>query len=302
MRSFTRLRDRVIDSSVTIGDILRETMVFASQIGNDDLRKWARNELSGYGEATTVPDYRRLPTRNFGEFVGRGVKISNQPVPLYRLPEEMQDSLSEMVFYDGIDRIDSLSKSAEEAFRWPWIGEAVQLYNHYGAGDGLVLIAAYQSNDRHAFTEMVGAVRNRLLDFLLEVEPFLPSDTSGEENLPQEAEAKVTQAFHTTIYGGNNSLASGSDFTQNVTQQSYHHNQEALFNYFREQGVSEDALNDLAVAISEDGEVEEGGLGKRVQGWIGRMAVEGAKGAWSTGKAVGTKLLTEALLSYYGMK
>ena len=82
---------------------------------------------------------------------------------------------------------------------------------------------------------------------------------------------------------------------------------EELIGKLSEQGVQEDDLADLREAVSlEPGIAPDGSLGQRVSDWIGKMASKALSGAWPIGKSIGvgtaSKLLSEAIMSYYGFR
>ena len=54
------LQQAALDEDTRVGALLRRALVVASKLGVEDFATWARNELDGYGDQDTVPEYRYL--------------------------------------------------------------------------------------------------------------------------------------------------------------------------------------------------------------------------------------------------
>ena len=54
------LQQAALDEKVRVGALLRKALVVASKLGVEDFATWARNELDGYGEEASIPEYRHL--------------------------------------------------------------------------------------------------------------------------------------------------------------------------------------------------------------------------------------------------
>jgi hypothetical protein len=50
----------VVDDTVPLSSMLQKCIVLGGQAGSQKMRDWARQELNGYADADTVPDYRHV--------------------------------------------------------------------------------------------------------------------------------------------------------------------------------------------------------------------------------------------------
>ncbi|SIS12934.1 hypothetical protein [Microbacterium sp. RURRCA19A] len=55
------LRDRALDETEPLAGLLRKCLLLGAETGSSALRDWARLELNGYTDKSTIPDYRKLP-------------------------------------------------------------------------------------------------------------------------------------------------------------------------------------------------------------------------------------------------
>jgi hypothetical protein len=50
----------VLDDSVPLSSLLQKCIVLGGKAGSEKMRDWARQELNGYQDFHSIPDYRRL--------------------------------------------------------------------------------------------------------------------------------------------------------------------------------------------------------------------------------------------------
>ena len=110
----------------------------------------------------------------------------------------------------------------------------------------------------------------------------------------------VTHLFQTTIYGGRNIVATGTNFEQKYTQQVGIGDKASLIAYLDSAGIDRDALAELENAITQDGDRREKRFGEHVKSWIGKMIVKAVDGTWKIALNTAPRLLQEALSRYYG--
>ncbi len=159
---------------------------------------------------------------------------------------------------------------------------------------------AYKVMTKANLEGILDQVRNRLLEFLLGLQEVDPNIIESQEAIRAVPKEKVSNVFNYTIYGGNNVVASGTEFAQTVHQQVFEHDLQSLVNHFRSLGVSEVELVELRSALDEDGERPDRTLGKKVKAWIGNMTVKAVEGTWKVGLDTAPRLLTSGLSTYYG--
>lgn len=97
-------------------DILRKLIILGGRSGSSELRDWASQELRGYKEAASVPDYRRVwALIQMDAFVGNS-QIKRQTIDPWSFPEEVRDDISnEVKFAQGIGEIQSMIDTRGDA-------------------------------------------------------------------------------------------------------------------------------------------------------------------------------------------
>ena len=165
--------------------------------------------------------------------------------------------------------------------------------------------SAWRQISRGSIAGLLDTVRNRILGFVLDVEAEAPD--AGEVGLSNRpvSEERISQIFNTTIIEGNvANLAAGS---QTISHETHivvvRDDLDSLKKYLMSHGVDECDLEELEDCVREDAESgAEDVLGDKVGTWIRKMINKAAKGTWDITTSLATKLLTEAFLTYYGVK
>ena len=174
--------------------------------------------------------------------------------------------------------------------------------DHVRMDDGSVLVEAWKPLTKGQMEGILDQVRNRLLDFLLELQQIDPDVMTSEDAIRAVPQDKVQNVFNTTILGGQNVVASGTGFTQKVSQGVKVRDVRSLRDYLQNLGLPEDALAELQTALAQDGEPTRRELGDAVKSWLGKTAVKALDGTWNVARDAAMGLLQNALFSYYGWK
>jgi hypothetical protein len=87
-----QLLDKIIelatDNRQPLTVLLRQCIVLAYEVKNEQLREWAHDELNGYSDREKVPEYRGLSAGVTGLFVGPGWARCEQGIPSVALEEK----------------------------------------------------------------------------------------------------------------------------------------------------------------------------------------------------------------------
>ncbi len=160
---------------------------------------------------------------------------------------------------------------AEKTLQRKWPAEAVLLAReHIPVSGGHVLVDAWQPITKQAVVGILDAVRNRLLDFLLDLQSAYPQIAESNESFSQVQNKTVNKIFNLTVYGSHNILAAGDNFTQNVKSEIIQNDIESLFRYLRKINIPEADLNNLSESIESDGERKNKQFGDKVKEWLGK--------------------------------
>jgi AbiTii len=164
-------------------------------------------------------------------------------------------------------------------------------------------IQAWKVLSVNQFVTILATVRNKILNFVLEIESEEPNAGEALNNLNPVPKEKVHQIFNTYISGNVQNVATGSsDFTQTSTV-GLKGNLSELLSIMQKNNMPKKDIDELKVAIEQDNsnDPNKNGLGNNVTGWFGKMIQKASNGAWKVGTSTATTLITKALSSYYGL-
>ena len=300
------IQNNAIDTNVDISVILRKCKVLAIRLGNEPFENWVDQELNGYKNKKLLPDYRIIQVYSKGHFSGPfGSGIKNADIPLSCLPKKYRENLRKSYCVESIGYYINLlntSKGGNFEEQWP-----PDLVAHTGRGiyQDMNCMSAWKLIPNSSIFSLVEAVRNRILNFVLEIEKEAPDageDSPKDQKISPE---RITQVFNTTIYGnvGNISEASqnvNQTATINVLQNDFN----SLKAYLSSIGVPKSEIQKLEEAIREDS-VEEINknekLGTKVSAWIKSISLQIKENAISILQGISANLITLAILKYYGI-
>ena len=211
----------VVDSGVPISDVLRKAKILASRLKNAEFKRWVDAELSGYDSAADIPDYRKFQTLNLGTYVGHFARATNVQIPVSPLPDRVREFAERAIVRQGVKEIETLAGNETKGkfVRLPWPPDVVLLArDHVEMQDGSTLVEAWKPLSKGQLAGILDQIRNRLLDFLLELEQIKPDVMESEDAIRAVPSSTVQSVFNTTILGGPNIVATGTDFTQKVSQ------------------------------------------------------------------------------------
>ena len=295
------LRDDIVDSEKKLSAILRKTKVLASILRNEELKKWVEYELNGYPSADKVPDYRHSFTQSYGYFAGPlGSTLKNVPIPTVNLPEPIQKFAKKINHVEGVRGLESLLESDSPSFKIQWPADLLPLMQDKIYA-GYNCIAAWRTIGRSQIEQILDTVRNKLLNFVLELKEKYPDIDDKEDviaNLPKE---QISSVVNTYIFGSQNVVASGQNVAQTVVQNIQTNDIKSLLNYMKKIGIQDDDCDDLKNAVNADGaRKDKGKFGPKVIAWISKMTSKVLEGIWNVAITAAPVLLTKALAKYYG--
>lgn len=295
------LQNDIIDSKVGLSSVLRKAKVLASILKSNELTKWVDSELNGYrGDRKEVPDYRIMSVSNLGHFVGYGNVIKNRPIATLNLLNQIQEFAKNHIMIEGVRALESLVEGESPTFQvhWPsdWLAIAGErIYQGYNCIDAWKVIS------RGQVEQILDTVRNKLLDFVIELQEKYPEISKSEDAILKVSKEQVSSVVNTYILGGNNVVVSGFDINQRVHQQIIKNDMNALLRYMKEIGVPNNDVKELKKAINEDGpKTKPRKFGSKVADWVGKMTKKILEGTWKVAISKAPELITKALSCYYG--
>lgn len=214
------IQDVAVDSDMPLSTLLRKCKVLAFRLGNDELKQWIDNELNGYGNRASLPEYRYMRVNSKGHFSASFQSgLRHADIPMQCIPEEFRDSLSNAYFMQPVAGLENLVQNSEKgSLKESWNPDLVALFGQ-DIYEGMNCMQAWKVIPVNALVAVLDSIRNRVLSFALEIESIDPD--AGEEKLGMESkidENQIQQVFNTYITGNVHNIATGSsNFSQNVT-------------------------------------------------------------------------------------
>jgi hypothetical protein len=304
MSLLREIQDAAIDANTDISVLLRKCKVLAARLGNENFKSWVEYELNGYPNNTELPDYRKLKTASYGNFLGIGwSQNNNAPIPLNCIPKKYRDSIGNIYCAESISYYESLVKehSGSDPLKVDWNADFLA-YMADKILKGWTCIRAWQSLTVGSLVVILSTVKNRVLSFALELEAEAPDAGESMAAERQITEERVGQVFHQTIVMGNvQNLAVGNQAVTHTEITIIQNDLQSLIQYLASAGIAKQDLDELEASIHADGQSKDRDkLGGKVKAWLGKMISKAGSASWQIATSVAAQLLIEALKKYYG--
>lgn len=300
MSLLDEIRSDLVNELADLSNTLRKAKMLARAIRLPEFREWVDFELNGYPEVEKVPSYRRFRPTNLGTFAGpfnSGVK--NMVLPIYNLPPEIKELAENFIFFEGVGALEALAAQAPDSHQWKWPQEMVLLAQQaIKLTGGMVLVDAHQPIPAHAISGVLDQVKNKLLDFVLDLQE---SNITSEDLNNRAVEPELARNIfnNINIYGDRNIVAGGARVNQRVNTVEKG-DLTSLVSFLREYNIDHDDISALKDAISLEPTAHNGHYGPKVGAWLGGMISKAASSAWNVGVETASKVLVAALKGYYG--
>lgn len=307
MKLLQEIKSELTDSKKNLSDILRKAKILASLLKNTEIKSWVERELNGYYgvEKKLLPDYRVNRAQNFGHFSGPfGSGLRNANIPVDFLPDTIKNAFQDLEFRQGIGELQSMVDSGAEqmANKWPAEIIAYMQHNVKGLYQGYQIVDAWQQISPNQIIAVLDIVRNRLLDFILELEESFPAETSDESKLSEIPKDAVTNHFHTHISGGQNILATGNEINQVIDKVVFCNDLKSLQNYLENLNVPNEEIKSFEKIIKEeDIDPSKKQLGPKVAKWISKVTEKVVTGTVVLNSKEGINALIRAIKTFYGI-
>ncbi len=298
------IQSAAIDANTDVIVLLRKCKVLAARLGNSDFKGWVEHELNGYLSKEELPKYRILKVQSRGHFSGPfGSGYKNILIPPRCLPKEWRDLASTAYLTGGISAYNALLLQEHTAgeklmLHWP-----ADLLPEVEVFEDMFCYAAWREIPHNSIVNLIDTVKNKILDFVLQIEAIDPEAGDGSPDSKTVSEADVKQVFNISIMGDVGNLATGSsDFSQNQHVEVSKGDLNSLRKYLSSKGIPEPDISSLEQALKTDPpQTSPDNLGREVTNWLGKMITRAAAGTWKIGVNVASSVLTKAILAYYGL-
>jgi hypothetical protein len=288
------------DGKQSLPDTLRKCLILGHELKNETLKAWARQELNGYDDATTVPEYRVLSAPAKGFFLGPFyAQYPSHMIPPVVLKEQHRVWATKVYLAQSVSAFEEVKKNANGMFQFPWPADMVAYYQDKLMTGGFICHSAWQEVSPNAILEMLDTVRNRTLDMALAIKDELGTSYTDLRKIdPSEAD-KVQRIIFQNTGGITNVALHRARMDASGQTQINSGDRKALDEVLTKAGLDETDLQKLTQAIHADGGKQPG---VKVQGWIKTTASKVMANGVKVSVSVGQQLLTEWLMRHYGLK
>lgn len=262
MSIIQNLIDDILDEGKSLSTILRRAKVLAYRLENPSLTQWVDKELDGYSIGVdAIPNYRKSLAVNRGNFIGPRMKATDLDIPLSSLPDWVRNFARDLILSDGVASLEQLD--GQEGLI-PWSGEMIGA-SQFNVAYDMTMYKAWKVVPPGIVAGVLDTIRNKLLTFALELQKQYPDLKKSDDPIGDVSEEAVTTLVNTYIYGGQNIVASGSNFSvkQDVIQ-----NLDQLVHYLRSLDVPQEELEQLKNVLLLDEESEgKRSFGAKTKEW-----------------------------------
>lgn len=252
----TLLRDiqnSVTDANEPIASLLRKCKILAVRLGNSNLKNWVECELNGYHSTQDLPRYRVYRVECKGNFVGAfGSTMKNANIPTSAVPEKVREQLFTAYLAQPISAIESLiQESSGGTVQEPWPSDVTAILGQTIYQE-MNCLQAWKVIPVNVLVGSLDIIRNKVLDFVLEIEIENPDAGDALINSTPVPEEKVNQIFNTHISGSvQNVSTGGKNVTQNVKIESNPEVFEKLIDALVSANVNTKVTKDLTETVEE---------------------------------------------------
>ncbi|MGB3510746.1 MAG: hypothetical protein WBA93_16235 [Microcoleaceae cyanobacterium] len=201
MSLLRRIQDATVDPKFELSDVLRMCKILAARLEHPAFKEWIEQELNGYEDEKQVPDYRILNNLEcqgnfFGSF-GSGWK--NCQIPLELLPEYFRKLVSTKDILQSVSALETVvSQTNESVLRLLWPADYLPILNHYNRWR-YTCMEAWTLIPTHAYVAVLNTIKNRILDFVIEIEAKEPNAGDVEPGAKPIPEQKINYIFNKCI-------------------------------------------------------------------------------------------------------
>ena len=215
MSLLREIQNDLASAKTDVVSVLRKCKILAARLNSPELTRWVDSELNGYQDPQPTPEYRLLPAQCYANFMNIRWRATHQTVHPLAVPAEYRDTLfGPIEFRDGIT-IATACASEGATIDAPLL--QVLIGRHRVMYPEMQCTGAWRQVSGPQFQQLIGAVKNRILDFSLKIEEENPSAGEALPNSQPVAKEKLQPLVQNIFYGSVGNIAQHSDnFTQNA--------------------------------------------------------------------------------------
>ena len=299
------IQNNLLSEGVSIATTLRRCTVLAKRLGPCEFADWISQELKGYEDTKTVPDYRKIHV-HMQLSISDGFRIlSNVPAPLENVAPEFRRFFTEISLAQSAREIEALVLGAVDgALKFRCAPVALDYYRHRLV-KGWEVLSIDVSVPSGKIAGVLDAVKNRILDSILELEQQLGIDEESWNTKDPEKMKTIENVLNLTVNGTVNNLSAGSTHSpQTAGSQIISQGTSDLREALEKLGVTPADVSELESAIAADPPPEKNQTHFRpkVAAWVGRLCSSAMSGAGVVAVTTATKVAPALLAQHLGVE
>lgn len=272
-----KLIDEIIEilssENCNLENALIKTKILLHKMGEKSLLTWVNQELNGYDNLESIPNYRKIKNIVVGSFQNYSNRYTNHPIPLMHLKDKELDFLTNIKFSDSISSIEVLSRGENIIYFNLQIEFAPLLSKSLDSS--LQITSLKRQVAKPQILGVLTQIRSRLLDFILEISEKIPEDINDKDIKSKSKEIDTKEIFNNAIFDGNITINIGDNNKNKSIQikNDFENLSKKLQNY----NLNSDDLKELKKSIQEDTTIinhEEKAFGKNVKNWLKNISTK----------------------------
>lgn len=262
------IRDLTYDN-ITVNQGLTRAKLIAYKINNDEFKNWIVNELNGYPSSSNLPSYRIIPCQSYGIVSNPFHGKQQITLDFSNLDKDFNKKMNTHEVFQSIDALEKQSaNNTTGSMKLPI--EFVRLCQRVFESEDLIDIKKQIHFGQYG--EIVGLVKQKLIDTLLDLDKEFPSFESNYlDNM--ENKEKSSSIVNNHIYGdhANTNVAVGNNNSQKIDSE-FSARVDNLLQELKSLGVEEKELKEIKEIVST--KEDKKGIGKKALDWVGKVATK----------------------------
>jgi hypothetical protein len=302
MGLLAEIQREATDANSPVSALLRRCQILAFRLKNEAFKRWVGYELNGYPDGAELPPYRAPMQGVLKATVMNPARwMKGILVPRSLLPNYARD-IGTFSFRDGVSAMEATVAEARRAevttLRTPIPPE---LFADLEIMEMSTTVEMWVELPVTAYASVLDSVRNRALQFALEIE--VEKAVAGEvaSNHEPVSEDRVNRLVSTVVYGGNVNVGAGDGPVTQINVGVTPGDLTSLIDALKGLGVPAEDIESLRAAIDQDQHETDEKPGPRTREWIGRMTMAAVRGAGYVGGGATATVIGTAVAKYLGL-
>ena len=206
------LRERILDESESLAGLLRKCLALGMETNSNALRDWARHELHGYGDADSLPEYRKLPSPPIRiDSVSGNYTTTGQIITRLQVPTEAREFIAEkFLIQQPVEELEELAKRKSVSFSSGGLSYAQSLWNANLNQFQQIVNMSYTMNGS-AITGVLSKIRTQLVEVIMDLTSDTPlTGMPRKDRVDQAVSHHIGTQYVTTIESVNGPFAIGT--------------------------------------------------------------------------------------------